>query len=93
MATRADRLIENEEAFRKANDRLAGAVSATTATAVPFLCECADDTCLATVELDLDTYREIRSGSRRFFRLPGHLDAPGEVVVSSRDGYDVMEKP
>ena len=93
MATRAERLVENEEAFRKANDRLAGAVSPTTATAVPFLCECADDTCLATVELDMDTYRAIRSRPRRFFRLAGHLDAPGEVVVESRDGYDVMEKP
>ena len=40
----------------------------------------------------MDAYREIRSNSSHFFRLPGHLDAPGERLVEHRSGYDVMEK-
>lgn len=85
--------MENEEAFRAANERLVDAVDgAGTRAVVPFICECADDTCLGRVDLDLDTYREIRAGAHRFFRLPGHLDAPGETVISSHDGYDVVEK-
>jgi hypothetical protein len=92
VATRAERLVENEEAFRAANDRLSEAVGSHDSRPVPFLCECADDTCLARVELDMATYRKIRSNPRYFFRLPGHLDAPGEQVVEHRAGYDVMEK-
>ena len=92
MATRAERLVENEEAFRAANERLSDALDGTSVGLVPFLCECADDTCLDRVELDMDAYREIRSNSSHFFRLPGHLDAPGERLVEHRSGYDVMEK-
>ncbi len=92
MATRAERLVENEEAFRAANDRLSEALGSTNSTPIPFLCECADDTCLERVELDMDAYREIRSDSSHFFRLPGHLDAPGERLVEHRAGYDVVEK-
>jgi len=92
MATRAERLVENEQAFRTANDRLSGAVRTIGAGTIPFLCECADDTCLERVELDPETYREIRSNPSYFFRLPGHLDAPGERVVEKRSGYEIVEK-
>jgi hypothetical protein len=91
MATRADRLVENEKAFRMANERLLEAVGDGNSS-LPFLCECADDTCLERVELDLDTYREIRSNPNCFFRLPGHMDAPGERVVASHPGYEVIDK-
>ena len=92
VTTRAERLVENETAFRAANDRLSDALDGTSRGPVPFLCECADDTCLERVELDMDAYREVRSNSQRFFKLPGHQEAPGERVVERRPGYEIVEK-
>jgi hypothetical protein len=45
---RAARLRENEEVFRRANERLESVVGERLATAdsVPFLCECADSACM-----------------------------------------------
>ena len=91
MTTRADRLVENEKAFRMANERLLEAVG-DGSSSLPFLCECADDTCLDRVDLDLEAYRGIRSDSSLFFRVPGHMDAPGERVVAAHPGYEVIEK-
>jgi hypothetical protein len=92
VTTRAERLVENETAFRAANERLVDALDGTNVGVVPFLCECADDTCLERVELDMDAYREVRSNPRHFFKLPGHPDAPGERTVERRPGYEVTEK-
>jgi len=92
VTTLAERLAENETAFRAANERLSDALDGTSVGLVPFLCECADDTCLDRVELDMETYREIRSHPRHFFKVPGHPDAPGERPVERHPGYEVMEK-
>ena len=94
MTTRADRLVENEKAFRMANERLLEVVGDMNSnpSSLPFLCECADDTCLERIDLDLETYREIRSRSDRFFRAPGHMDAPGERVIEAHPNYEVVQK-
>ena len=91
MATRTERMVDNEKAFRIANERLVDALDSHQ-NPVPFLCECADPTCLARVDLDLDAYREVRSDPNHFFRIPGHLDAPGERVVETHAEYEVVEK-
>jgi site-specific recombinase len=89
------RLVENEEVFRAANERLRSAVEARmpAADVVPFLCECADETCMGRLDLTLDDYRSLRSHERRFVMLTGHLRTAGEEVVEKRDGYDITEKP
>jgi hypothetical protein len=92
---REARLIENQEVFRAANERLRGAVEARMpmADVVPFLCECADDTCMGRVDLTLDDYSSLRSHERRFAMLSGHRRTPGEQIIVQRDGYDITEKP
>jgi hypothetical protein len=95
MMNRDARLVENQEIFRSANERLSGIVEAGSVTAepVPFLCECADVECMGRVDLTLDEYRELRSHERRFVMLHGHARTAGEGVVAERKGYDITEKP
>ena len=92
---RADRLKENQETFKLANDRLENVVADRLSRAdhVPFLCECADSTCMATVELTLEDYSAIRAHARHFLMLPEHLRSPGECIVERRTDYEVTEKP
>jgi hypothetical protein len=92
---RAARLRENEEVFRRANERLESVVGERLATAdsVPFLCECADSACMGRVELTLDDYRHVRTNPHRFVMLPGHRLSNGEKVITERDGYEITEKP
>jgi hypothetical protein len=89
------RLRENEEVFRRANERLESVLEERLAGAgsVPFLCECADSACMGRVELTLDDYRDVRTNPHRFVMLPGHRLSAGEKVVAERDRYEITEKP
>jgi hypothetical protein len=94
MGTREGRLVENEETFRSANERLADAVegSATEPSTIPFLCECADDLCLGRVELTQTEYAEVRTHTDRFVIIAGHLQAEAERVVGELGPYELVEK-
>jgi hypothetical protein len=91
---RQDRRVENQEMYRRANERLESAVEEMVSDEdrIPFVCECADDDCLGRVELTLAEYSAVRSSDNRFFILPGHLMATGEEVVEEHDGFQVTEK-
>lgn len=89
------RLRENEEVFRRANDRLESVAQERLAGAdhVPFLCECADDSCMGRIDLTVEDYREVRANDRAFVTLPAHPRSAGEAIIAQRDGYDITEKP
>jgi hypothetical protein len=92
---REARLTENQEVFRTANERLRDTVEdrLTASDVVPFLCECADESCMGRVDLTLADYRLLRSHERRFAMLSGHRRTADEEVIEQRDGYDITEKP
>lgn len=92
---RTERLKENQETFKLANERLGGVVAERVSAAddVPFLCECADAACMATVQMTVKDYAAIRANERHFLMLPEHLRSPGEEIVERRDGYEITEKP
>jgi hypothetical protein len=94
MGSREERLVENEERFRSANDRLADAAEeqAPDASAIPFLCECADDLCLGRVELTPSSYQDVRAHPDRFVIIAGHLQAEAEHVVGMLGPYELVEK-
>ena len=89
------RLKENEETFRLANEQLEAVVGGRVGAGerVPFLCECADETCMGRIDLTLEGYHEVRAHKWYFVMLPDHARSPGEEIVSRRDGYDITEKP
>jgi hypothetical protein len=88
-------LVENQQRFRRANQRLFGAVSPMVDgdRRVPFLCECADASCTAPVHLTLTQYRGVRSEDSRFVIVPGHATIDGEGVVTENERFSVVEKP
>lgn len=90
-----ERIARNDATFREANERINAAAGAYDMEGpVPFLCECADPTCVEIVRLELDQYEEIRADSRHFLNVPGHQRAAqgAAVVVAERDGYVIVEK-
>jgi hypothetical protein len=92
--TREERLVENEETFRRANELLVEVVEQQSATpsVIPFLCECADDLCLGRVELTSAAYQDVRAHDNRFVIIGGHLQAEAEHVVDKLGPYEIVEK-
>jgi hypothetical protein len=94
MALHLERMRENEELFRTANERLHQQVahSVTAGRVVPFLCECMDELCMERVEMTLNEYRGVRAGGDTFAVAPGHAAEEGEVVVQERGSFHVVRK-
>jgi hypothetical protein len=94
MTLQEDRMLENESLFRMANQRLHEQIrdGLPGDRLVPFLCECADDLCMARMEMTLDDYRRLRAGGEVFGVLPGHVAEHGEVIVQDFDSYHVVRK-
>jgi hypothetical protein len=89
-----ERCAENQYRFNAANNRLrdlvAGRVRAE--QRIPFLCECADDGCLETVELDLTEYQHLHENEHVFVIVPGHPRVEDEVVLQREDRFEQVEK-
>jgi len=94
MALQLDRMRENEELFRTANERLREQIadSVTADRLVPFLCECEDELCMERMEMTLDDYRRVRADEDTFAVVPGHAAGAGEVVVREHDSFHVVRK-
>lgn len=88
-------LMENQGRLRRANERLHERVAGIVRDdqRIPFLCECADESCVEPVLLTLDDYARVRDADMRFLIVPGHPTIEGENVVAEGDGYLIVEKP
>jgi len=87
-------LIENQQTIRSANERLQ-AVAAEVVSPdqlVPFLCECADGTCLGRVDMNVAEYDEIHTDRTRYSILHHHELANGEAVIEERALFDIVRK-
>jgi hypothetical protein len=81
--------------FREANKRLLGAVEddLRRSQLVPFLCECADDDCLGTVDVKPSEWEAVASQPNHYLMEAGHQRSEGEEVVGSVREYEVARKP
>jgi len=91
------RIAENQATFREANERIESTADAIHLDVdIPFICECAEETCTQLVPLSLEAYEEIRAHPRRFFNAPGHEELSVEngagVVVARKEGYVLVDK-
>jgi hypothetical protein len=95
MPTRATRRKLNQLRFREANELLHDAVEdrVQEAQPVPFLCECAHDDCLGTVNVLLSQWEAVASQPNHFLMEAGHERSEGEEVVGSVGPYDIARKP
>ena len=92
--SREERIARNDSTFRAANEQIAGyAGDHGFVEQVPFICECATESCLTIVDLSLAEYEEVRSSPIRFFVAPGHQGSEGDVsMLEDRDRYLLVEK-
>jgi len=92
--SREERIARNDSTFRAANEQIADfAGDHGFVDGVPFICECATEDCLTTVDLSLTEYEEVRSSPTRFFVAPGHEGSEGEVsMLEERGRYVLVEK-
>jgi hypothetical protein len=95
MATRDTRRAQNQELFRMGNKRLDEMVDGRVPEdeKVPFLCECADESCDGRVELKRSQWASIVAKPNHFVMVSGHPRSEGEMVVGDIDEYDVVRKP
>ena len=91
---RRARIARNEAGFRDINERLEQGLRRVQhlPDVHPFVCECGDSNCEATIELSVDEYEAVRRDSRRFAVRPGHVEPKAEHVVDATDRFEVVEK-
>ena len=91
MDLREERAVRNEDKFRKVNESIE---QLTPATAEVFLiaCECAREDCMRVIEVSHSDYETVRQASDRFIVANGHQFPDLERVVSTRNGYLIVEK-
>jgi hypothetical protein len=79
-------MVEPQESiFRVLNERIRLLVTTFRGfeeEAVPFVCECDQDTCFAPVELSLVDYEGICSSDRRVVS-PGHVAEPASEIQAA----------
>ena len=95
MTTRETRRELNQLRFREANELLHDAVEdhVQKGQPVPFLCECADDDCLGTVNVLLSEWEAVASQHNHFLMEPGHQHSEGEEAVGLIGQYEIARKP
>jgi hypothetical protein len=95
--TIAARVAENEDAFRRANERIETAAEGIRFGLIPFICECPDRGCTSLARLKAHEYERVRASGNRFLVVPGHEVISVDGVTIARvgqkfDRYSMMEK-
>ena len=94
MQSQEERIARNDSTFRAANEQIADYASEHGfRDQVPFICECATESCVVVIDLSLAEYEEARSSPTRFFVAPGHQGSEGDVsTLDDRGRYVLVEK-
>jgi hypothetical protein len=94
MAFRHERLVQSQQIFRSANERMQALAVAIVPDEqlIPFLCECAADDCLGRVDMNLAEYDDIHRDRHQYAVLRDHLIVDGERVVEQRPLFDIVTK-
>lgn len=91
MPSREERLAQNEVRFREINE--SAQPQRESQGTGRFVCECADRSCMAWLEIPLEAYATVREHSRWFLVMPTHEIPDVESIVEREAGYFVVEKP
>jgi hypothetical protein len=95
MGTSDERIARSNATFRAANERIRATAESYEMTegALPFICECADESCTDVLQVPLESYRATRTHPRRFLIALDHEPSEGDgLVVEEAHGYVVFEK-
>lgn len=98
MQTQHERLAKNEALFREVNERIQEVDEHLQGPGMDqfslweFICECADESCFARIELLPEEYESVRDDSTHFVIVPGHELSGIEQVISRKDRFAIVEK-
>ena len=81
---------QNQALLREVNERIEQVVD--DAANPEFLCECANEDCIETLQLSMGEYEAIRASPVRFPIKAGHEVSEFEDVVAEHEDYVVVEK-
>jgi hypothetical protein len=85
-------IARNQALFRSVNEQISSVSQHFSATAITFVCECADPDCLAQIEMAHEEYDALRQDPTHFAVKPGHVFPEAEVVVEDHGRYVIVEK-
>lgn len=87
------RAARNQALFRAVNEKLLdlNEVFGEVVGTFSIACECAELECVQLLEIPPEAYRAVRESPRTFAVLPAHVRPAVERVVSTHDGYVVVE--
>ena len=88
---------QNQTLFREVNERVKELNESLRPLGVPrgdWVCECADETCSAGIQMTLEEYEALRAGGTRFAVAPdeSHVFPEVESLVERHEHYWVVEK-
>jgi hypothetical protein len=93
MSVSLERLVRNQVLFREVNDRILEVNDKFgIGKNADFICECSQEDCTDTVELDVDEYETIRSNPTWFVIAKGHESLEVEKVIQTNGRFAVVEK-
>ena len=91
MDLRARRAADNEDLFRRVNERVAELSEAL--DALTLVCECADAGCAERLPgIDVAEYERVREHGDLFFVVRGHERPDVETVVEEGERHFVVQK-
>jgi hypothetical protein len=91
----AERAAQNDATFRESNERIEDVAEQYGLRGkIPFICECAEPTCVEIIRLTPAAYEEVRSKPVWFAVAPGHEESDGRhsEVVRQEEGYVIVTK-
>jgi len=91
----AERVARNDATFREANEHIAERADAHGVDGlIPFICECAEESCKEIVRLTSAEYEHVRADGAHFLNAHGHVAAAGPHahVVEEHDRYTIVQK-
>jgi hypothetical protein len=93
MTPGEERLAGTQRRFRHANERFRACVIERVAddVPIPFICECADDSCVEPVPVTLAEYRSVRGDDACFLVLRGHPTVGRQGFGGNGESYAVVE--
>jgi 5-bromo-4-chloroindolyl phosphate hydrolysis protein len=88
------RAARNQSLFRSVNEKLEhlNEPFGTLDGNYTIVCECADLTCIRTLDIEARRYLAVRENPRQFVVFSDHVYPEVESVVARFDGYVIVEK-
>jgi hypothetical protein len=84
--------VQNETRSREINEWIDEANESSGHASDPFVCECSDGSCPATITLTHLEYEEVRAHSTHFAIATDHESPELDLMVSERIGFTIVRK-